>query len=247
MKSKNLDLYLENESLKNEFAMRNLDLSQVWEPSPEDPELENRQLRDLLDWVIAFKEFGGNRKKMEKAGYHFPPLSFDIDPDEDWLRFRRWMAGQKIRGKLKSRLPPDFIVKPADHLTEEQIIPELERLQNELERLHFSVELKEALPPRLLYEDLLELLDEEFDFMMTGCWHLDSCSGYCPDCFQRPWCEFGTSSCWQEDEAAGYMVFPEVVKKYVSPSPVSLEILRSYQANENEQLDKWNKSQELPF
>jgi hypothetical protein len=239
MESENIDCYLENQALKNEFALRNLDLSQVWLPSPDDLELENRQLRDLLDWVDAFKEFGGNRKKMEAEGYHFPPLSFDLDPDEDWLRFRRWMAGQQIRGKLKSRLPSDFIIKESADLNDEQISQELERLERELERLHCSVDLKEELPPRLVYDHLLETLEEEFDFIMMGCWHLDGCTGYCPDCFQRPWCEFGTSSCWNEDEEAGYMVFPESVKKYVLPSRVSLAILRTCQEKENAKLKEF--------
>ncbi len=56
MESQNIDHYLENQSLKNEFVMRNLDLSQVWQPSPDDIELENRQLQVLLDWVEAFRE-----------------------------------------------------------------------------------------------------------------------------------------------------------------------------------------------
>lgn len=239
MKSENIDLYLENQSLKNEFTMRNLDLSQVWQPTPNDLELENRQLQHLLDWVIAFKEYGGNRKKMEAKGYHFPPLTFDIDPDEDWLRFRRWMAGHTIRGKLKTRLPSDFIIQRAEYLTDEEIIQELERLQQELERFHFSVDSKEEIPPRLVYEDLLEFLEEECDFMMIGNWHLDGCTGYCPDCFQRPWCETGTSSCWQEDEEAGCMVFPDSVKRYVSPSSVSLKILRNCQHREDIEQNEW--------
>ena len=237
----NIDNYLENQALKNEFAIRDLDLSQVWQPSPGDLELENRQLRDLLDWVDAFKEYGGNRTKMEKDGYHFPPLSFDLDPDEDWIRFRKWMAGQTIRGKMKSRLPFDFVIKEPEYLSDDQILAELERLESELERLHFSVDLKEGLPPRLIYDYLLEILEEECDFIMTGCWHVDGCTGYCPGCVQRPWCEFGTSSCWNEDEEAGGMVFPDSVKKYVSPSPVSLAILRACQEKEDAEFKKFQE------
>jgi hypothetical protein len=39
----NLDLHLQNQSLKSAFAMRGLDLLQVWQPAPDDLELENRQ------------------------------------------------------------------------------------------------------------------------------------------------------------------------------------------------------------
>ena len=40
----------------------------------------------------------------------------------------------------------------------------------------------------------------------------------CPDCFQRPWCDNGHSR-WDEDEEAGYMVFPERIRPYVSVVP----------------------------
>ena len=237
----NIDHYLENQALKSEFELRDLDLSQVWHPTPDDLELENRQLRDLLDWVDAFKEYGGNRKKMEADGYHSPPLSFDLGPDDDWIRFRRWMGGQTIRGKLKSRLPFDFVIKESKYLSDDQIIAELERLESELKRLHFSVDLKEGLPPRLVYDYLLEIMEDEWDFIMKGCWHLDGCTGYCPDCVQRPWCEFGTSSYWNEDEEAGTMVFPESVKKYVLPTPVSLKILRICQQKEDTEFNKFQE------
>lgn len=244
MESQNIDHYLKNQSLKAEFARRNLDLAQVWLPSPDDIELENRQLRALLDWVEAFEQYGGNRRKMEAKGYDFPPLSFDFGPDEDWLRFRRWLAGQTVRGKLKTRLSADFIKDP-DKLTDEQIIQEMERLEAELERLHCSVDLKAGLPPRLVYNHLLEVMAEDMDFLMTGCWHLDGCSGYCPDCFQRPWCKAGTSSCWQEDEEAGYMVFPDAAKRYVSPSSVSLAILRICQDEENAMSNKFQDEKDI--
>jgi len=51
MSSPPIDTVLENQSLKKEFSLRNLDLSQIWQPTPDDLELENRQLRHLLDWV----------------------------------------------------------------------------------------------------------------------------------------------------------------------------------------------------
>ena len=48
MTSENIDAMLENQSLKNEFAVRNLDLSQVFSPTPDNLERENRVLRDQL-------------------------------------------------------------------------------------------------------------------------------------------------------------------------------------------------------
>jgi hypothetical protein len=106
-----------------------------------------------------------------------------------------------------------------------------------LGEIHLSVDLNEGVPPRLIYEHLLEVIEEEFE-LLGGVWHLDGCTGYCPGCFQRPWCEFGTNSCWSEDEEAGCMVFPENVKRYVSASPVSLTILRRAQEEEDRKMKK---------
>jgi hypothetical protein len=156
MNAKNIDTYLENQSLKSEFEIRNLDLSQVWHSTPDDLELENRQLRHLLDWVEKYQDCR-DRKKMEKQGYLYPPLSFDIDPDSDWLRFERWLAGKLIRGKLRDFLPASFKVKNADELTDDEVMAELEKLIEALAKLHFSVDLKDDLPPRLIYEDVLDM------------------------------------------------------------------------------------------
>ena len=238
MNSKNIDTYLENHSLKSEFKIRNLDLDQIWQPTPDDLELENQQLRHLLDWVEKYEE-SRDRKKMEQQGYLYPPLSFDIDPDSDWLRFERWMAGKSIRGKLRNFLPKNVKVRNADDLTDDEVMVELEKLIEALAKLHFSVDLKDDLPPRLIYEDVMDMLEDEFDLVVGGWWHLDGCTGYCPDCLQRPWCEQGCSSCWNEDKEAGYMVFPDAAKKYVSPSPASLEILRACQDEEDRKMKKY--------
>ena len=226
MPKENIDALLENQNLKNEFARRNLDLSQVWNPTPDDLELENRQLLNLLDWVEKYEECQ-SRTNMEKQGYDFPPISFCIDPNSDWLRFERWMAGKKIRGKLEEQLPEKYKPKKADELTDEEIYEELQLLAAHLRKRHFEVDyLDKGIPPRLVYAELLDTLGDEFEQISGGFWHLDGCTGTCPDCFQRPWCEGGGDLCWDEDEKAGCMVFPDYLKKYVSPSPVSLEILR---------------------
>ena len=233
MPIKNIDALLENQNLKNEFTRRNLNLSQVWDPTPDNLELENEQLLDLLDWVVKYEECH-SRTKMEKQGYDFPPISFDIDPDSDWLRFERWMAGKKIRGKLEDQLPTKYKPKNPEDLTDDEIYEELQQLNAYLEKLHFTVDfIDKGMPPRLIYEELLDTLGDEFELLSGGFWHLDGCTGYCPDCFQRPWCESGCELCWDEDEQAGCMVFPEKAKRYVSPSPFSLEILRKSDESKN--------------
>ena len=52
-----IDILLENQSLKFEFALRNLDLTQVFCATSDDLERENRFLQHLLDWVQKYSEY----------------------------------------------------------------------------------------------------------------------------------------------------------------------------------------------
>ncbi len=100
-------------------------------------------------------------------------------------------------------------------------------------KIGFGSDLKEGLPPKILYNYLWETLDEIFELDSEGGWHLDGCSGYCPGCFQRPWCDSGLEICWPEDEEAGEMSFPDSLREFVSASPVSLDLLLEYKEDED--------------
>jgi len=171
---------------------------------------------------------------MKAEGYDFPPIEPDISPENDWYRFKLWLQGQPLREKLKDQLRYRFTPTPSERLTDEELLPELQRLIELLAEIRVSVEFVENVPLRLVYEHLLKVLDDEFDITREGCWHLDGCSGYCPECFQRPWCESGCSSCWPEDEEAGKISFVSTLEKYVSASPVSLQVLQELQAKRKE-------------
>ena len=84
-----------NRELKAEFERRGLELDGVWSPSPDDPELENRQLLALMDWVRAYQALA-DRREMEKRGYLYPPVDPDCDPDTDWLQ--KGGNGDGVRG-----------------------------------------------------------------------------------------------------------------------------------------------------
>jgi hypothetical protein len=226
--STNIDILLENQTLKSEFAIRDLDLSQVFELTPEDLERENSVLSDLLEWVQRYTECK-NRKIMEAEGYEFPPIEPAISPDEDWYHFECWMQGRPLRKKLKDQIYPKYNPKNPEELTDKEICTEWQKLIDLLSEIHITVEFQEEVPIRLKYMYLLKSLDEEYEIINTGFWHLDGCSGYCPDCFQRPWCEYGCQSYWTEDEKEGKMFLINSVKQYVSASPVSLKILKQFQ------------------
>jgi hypothetical protein len=232
MDNQEIDILLKNQSLKFEFALRNLDLTEVFCYTPDDLVRENRVLAHLLDWVEKYTEYR-DRIRMEREGYLFPPIDPGISPENDWYRFKEWIHGHPLRTKLKEQLLRDYTPQIPEQLTDEEIALEVEKLLDLFAAISVQVDLQGELPARLLYAYLLERLEEDFDILVDGMWHIDGCSGYCPGCFQRPWCEFGSRSCWREDEEAGKMVLIELTQQYVSSSPVSLHLLQIYQAEED--------------
>jgi len=244
-----INTLLINQSLKLEFALRDLDLDEVFLPAPDDLERENRVLHDLLDWVEKYTEYR-DRNWMEANGYLFPPIFPGISPENDWYRFKEWIQGHPLRTKLKEQLLVDYIPKDPKQLTDEEVYYELQRLSAHLSNVNVQVDLQGLLPHRLIYEHLLEILEDKFDILVDGMWHMDGCDGYCPGCFQRPWCESGQSLCWGEDEQAGKMEFPDIIQKYVSASPISLQLLRKSQAEEDRRFAEFQQNQsddDCPF
>jgi len=190
-------LVQENERIKQEFEGLGLELDDVWYPTPDDPVRENRTLHLLLRWVRAYRQTPG-RRPMERRGYQFPPVSPDCDPDSDWIRFERWINHEPVSWRadeLVGRLTP------AEQLTDEELRTALERVEKILATRGVVIDLCGGIPDRVAYEYLREsLADSEFEFMgpATTC-HLDGCTGYCPGCFQRPWCATGRDEAWPED------------------------------------------------
>ena len=104
--------------------------------------------------------------------------------------------------------------------------------------------MNDGIPPKVVYQYIWDTLQEVFEISSTsggGGWFIDGCSGYCPGCFQRPWCETGLTGYWPEDKKAGKMELPEEIKEYVSASSVSLDILKEYEDPEEEYMVERNQ------
>lgn len=232
--------YQRNLALKQEFKFLGLDLAEVMEFSPLDLDLENRRLENLLDFVHRYRKHG-SREAMEviEGGFLFPPIFPGIDPDSDWYRFELWLEGKPTRMTLAEQLPKTFVLKKPEELSDEEIGAALEQLEEALYEAGYGISLNAGIPARLVYEYLVESLGEMFELDPGGGWHLDGCGGYCPGCFQRPWCDTGESCCWPEDEEAGKMSLIEALNPYVSASPRSLEILQRLQAEEDARFEQF--------
>lgn len=246
MDNQDIDVLLKNQSLKFEFALLDLDLAEVFCYTPDNLERENRALAHLLEWAQKYTEYR-DRNRMEREGYMFPPISPAISPENDWYRFKEWIHGHPLRTKLKEQLLRDYAPQISEQMTDEEIELELDKLLDLLADINVQVDLMGNLPPRLLYAHLLERLEDDFDILVDGMWHIDGCDGYCPGCFQRPWCEFGSHSCWREDEEAGKMVLIKLVQKYVSATPASLHLLQKYQAEEERKFAEFKQNHNDDF
>lgn len=231
-----------NFQLKKAFEKLGLDPAPVLDFTPLDLDLENRRLESLLDFTLAYKKLGG-REKMELVHGEctWPPIMPGIDPESDWYRFGRWVRGESVRDSILNQFSLHEKFRPEADIPDSEIEAELDRLLGHINETGNGVSLRDDIPARLVYRNLMEWIGEphELNGPQSGGWFYDGCSGWCPGCFQRPWCDSGNSSCWPEDEAAGEIHYTDDVKKYVSASPQSFEIIAKLQAEEDADFEKW--------
>lgn len=240
MANEDIKPFERNLSLKQDFKQLGLDLNEVMEFCPFNLNEENRRLESLLDFVLRYQKFGSQQAmELIEGDFAFPPIFPGISPENDWYRFELWLQGLPTRTTLVAQLPNGFILKRPEEFTEEEIGPALDHLAEVLHNIDYGISLNDGMPPRLVYENLFEHLGEEFEFNPGGGWCYDGCSGYCPGCFQRPWCETGESSCWSEDEEAGKMYLIDSLSRFVCASPQSLKILQKFQALEDAEFAKF--------
>lgn len=213
MPNPSIDLTVENDRLRTLIEAGGLRVDVLWTLRDPDPRRMNVRLLELLKWVQAYRATP-DRARLEAQGYLYPPVEQGYDPDSDWMQFDRWMAGQPLRWSFAAeygQLPDE------DGLDDDTIDATLQRVEAWLAARGVAIELQPGLPPRVAYRCLQkELLQEPFEYLPKGttC-HVTACSGYCPACLQRPWCESGLEEEWPEDEEAGRMVCPEAVNTHM--------------------------------
>lgn len=243
--SKEIGPYRHNLALKQAFVDMGLDLVEIFDDfTPLDLDRENARLESLLVFIGKYRKYGG-RENMEliEGGFCFPPIYPGIDPESDWYRFERWLRGEPTRLTIAEQLTPDVARKNPDDIPEDEMEAELQKLLDAIGETGNGVAVNDGIPARLLYRELLEWLGEKHELSgpFGGGWTYDGCGGYCPGCFQRPWCSSGRDLCWQEDKDAGTMFLIEEVRQYVSASPQSLAMLQAAQAKHDEWEAKWEE------
>lgn len=202
-----------NRALRRWFESRGLPLEEIWTPIGECLDLENRQLENLQRWVLMYEKFE-DRRALEERGYRYPPIEPDFDPDTDWLRFERWMAGEHLNWRYDKEFGE---LSKSEGLTEEQLRHEIDEISDNLASRSVIVSFRDGVPLPLVHAYLRQVVeDEEFEIEAPHAFTvLDGCSGYCPACFQRPWCDAGNEPNWPEDEDAERLVYPKEVRPYL--------------------------------
>lgn len=229
-----IDYIAQNQNLRAEFEKLGLNYKDLHYDF-DDPSVENELLKTMRLWVDAYYEHDGEKEKMIEAGYLFPPVLPPMNPEKDWIRFEMWMRGEKIIDKLKNKLPGGYKVKNADHLTDVEIKKEIEILINKLVTAGMVVDRSMVnSPDRLIYQSLLDSLEDLIEVPMDDGWFYDFCSHICPDCHHRPWCGIGGMTIWQEDNEFNTMVLKDSLRGYVSPSPYALQVLKKQSKNGGE-------------
>ncbi|NQT91500.1 MAG: hypothetical protein HQ559_01975 [Lentisphaerae bacterium] len=201
-----------NASIRRAFNKHGVDLDEVWAPMSDDTELENRQLAHLLDWLMTYREHP-HRAQMEAMGYVFPPVEPDIDPDTDWIRFERWAKGAPLQWSVHEEYGP---IREASAMSDGQLEEEFERLVSFLADRRVDLSLEEDVPTRVKYMHVKRMLENaSFDHMEAGSCCVVGCGCYCPDCLQRPWCDLGMESDWEQEDRDGRRAVPAEVLPHV--------------------------------
>lgn len=136
------------------------------------------------------------RQSLEQGGLvHIQP---DADPKitneflNDVAEMEEALSGPHV--SIRSKLPTDLELPPANVLSDADLSATLTRLVSTLAESGIFLGLVADLPERETYHYLVsEALDEEVPLLTpTGSnYTIDGCGGWCEGCFQLRWCDVG--------------------------------------------------------
>ncbi len=158
------ELKRERAELMAHFHHLNLNLEEVWQAS-DDPARDVKLLSDLRDWVYAYWAYE-DRKTMQRHGYDYPPIQPGMGPEDDWLRFERWVKGQPLTWNLREEVGR---TPPAEGLPDNAVKEHWAYLVALLDHKGVAVGFPPHIPLRERYAYLRSMLIiEEFDLVAPG-------------------------------------------------------------------------------
>lgn len=112
-------------------------------------------------------------------------------------------ADEGPRREIRDLFPDDFEFPPATSMDKAQVKEKLRAIEAVLGAHRIFLDLSASAPDEVVYEYFVtEVMDERvplespegFDY------HIDGCDGYCPECFQRDFCEVRKEIGWDDEE-----------------------------------------------
>ena len=140
-------------------------------------EMENRLLEEKLG-LSAFCSYFA--KNMAPPGLNL------------FLRHLLFIEDIGPRRTIRSLFPPEFTFPPLEKMSELELVTKIESIKGFLMDHGISVELSPALPPDLTYTYVVEEMLPEMvhcDIPEGSAVHFTGCGGWCPECFQKEYCE----------------------------------------------------------
>ncbi len=153
-------------------------------------EMENRLLEDKLGLSAFCSYFAKD----------MPPPSLNR-----FLRHLLFIEDIGPRRTIRSLFPPDFVFPPLEKMGEMELEHKIESIKSILMDHGILLELSPALPPDLTYAYIVEeMLPESVhrDIPEGSAVHFTGCGGWCPECFQKEYCETRKEE-WPETQSSG--------------------------------------------
>jgi len=167
--------------MKNAIAVRPEESPAFEVNSEEDKtsllEIENELLKEKLGLSDFCSYFAKNMN----------PLSLNR-----FLKHILFMEDIGPQKSIRSLFPPDTTFPPVEDMGETELTRRVEFLEDVLSDNGILLELSPALPPAETYKYIVEEMLSEFipcSIPERGAIHFTGCGGWCPDCFQKEYCE----------------------------------------------------------
>jgi hypothetical protein len=168
-----------------------------FEPEPDEWEKEfsKERLREENERL---------RKEIENQGGLFSKSSA-MTPEMENEFLRHIMdfeeADRLPKRTIRSLFPDDFEFPQPDGMKRKELSAKLNQILLILEDHGICLDLIGKIPDAVVYNHIVQdALNDEIPLEIPDGfrYHIDGCDGYCPECFQRPYCETGKDP-WPED------------------------------------------------
>ena len=149
------------------------------------------------------------RKKLNLGENEHHNLN-DLDPKTENQFLRNMLAYEEMENgvqiKILTLFPIDFNFIPENELSDEALSDKFDEILDVLARHNIYLSLVSDCPERIAYQYVLdEVLKMETPVTYPEDMQhvIDGCGGWCPDCFQLPYCDSAKET-WTEDELKEY-------------------------------------------